>query len=206
MRASSVMVHRELLDNQLQVSFAQRNEVVQALPANGADQPLAERVRFRCSHWRSQNTQAESVQRLIQANREDGVAVMNQDAVRVVERQKLTELLDGPLGGRMSRHVGVQDAARTGLHGHEDVQNTEPSHDGNEKVTGHDGPGLIPHECRPAQVGGFSSRRAAIQLFVHRSRRYPQAEFEAQLIGDSLFAPGGVLAVHLTDQLRDVAG
>ena len=85
MRASSVIVHRELLDNQLQVPLVPRNEVVQALPAHGADQPLAERVRFRCSHWRSQNTQAESVQGVIHGGREGGVAVMNQDAVRMVQ-------------------------------------------------------------------------------------------------------------------------
>jgi hypothetical protein len=50
---------------------------------------------------------------------------MDNEPVWMIERQKLTELLHGPLGRRVCGDVGVQDSAQANLHRHENVQHAE---------------------------------------------------------------------------------
>jgi hypothetical protein len=79
------------------MTFAERDQEVQAFSPNGADQPLAEGVRLGCSDRRLQNTDAEAFQCRVQAGRKDGVAVVDDEAVGMIEHQKFPELLNGPL-------------------------------------------------------------------------------------------------------------
>jgi len=93
MRSSAIIVANPFTKNLLQMTFAEWNQEVQAFSPNRADQPFTERVRFGCPDWRFQNTNAETIQSHIQTGREDGVAVVDNVAVRVIECQELAELL-----------------------------------------------------------------------------------------------------------------
>ena len=53
--------------------------------------------------------------------------------------QELTELLRGPLSGRVLGDVEMYDASRTDFHGNEDVDDPKRRRDGNEEVTGNHG-------------------------------------------------------------------
>jgi hypothetical protein len=53
-----------------------------------------------------------------------------------------------------------------------------------------------------AVIAGRASRLR--QIFPDGARRHPQAEFHQQLVGDSLLAPGRILARHRADQTLEV--
>jgi hypothetical protein len=54
---------------------------------------------------------AEASQSGVEARGKDPVAVVNQESVLMIKGEKLAELLSGPVGGRVSSDVGVQNPA-----------------------------------------------------------------------------------------------
>jgi hypothetical protein len=80
-------VHRKLFDDESQMALVNRNEIVHAFPAGGSDQPLslAQNAFAFSARTGVVRTQAESSQGRIDASREDGVAVMDDEQVRVVD-------------------------------------------------------------------------------------------------------------------------
>ena len=93
------------------MTFAEWNQIIQAFPPNRADQAFTERVGLGRSNRRFQDTDAEAFQYRVQARGEDGIAVVHDEAVRMIEDQKFSELLGGPLRGRVLSDVAVQDPA-----------------------------------------------------------------------------------------------
>jgi hypothetical protein len=72
-----------------QMGFRERNEPVQTLATNGANDPLADRSRFRTA-WRCLlHAQAEAANRGIELRREDAVAVMDQIMVSAANPERL---------------------------------------------------------------------------------------------------------------------
>ena len=120
-----MVVGCKFVDDQLPVAFIDRDQVVEALTASRADQPLAVGVRCRRSNGSLQNAEAKASQLGIQAGREDRIAVMDHKLVRMVKSEAIAELLEGPLGSGMRGYVGVQDPPRTNLHRDEDVQHAQ---------------------------------------------------------------------------------
>jgi len=131
--ASAIVVANVLAKDPLQVGLREGDKEVEALPTNGSDEPLAIGIRLGCSNGRPQNADTEAFQRRVQARREDGVAVVDDEAVGMIERQELAELLSRPLGSGMRSHVRVENAPRTYLHCDEDIQDAERSGHRNEK-------------------------------------------------------------------------
>jgi hypothetical protein len=76
-----------------QVPLAERNQIIQALSADRANRPLTNGVRLRGSHWRLQNSQAQSSDGCIELTGKFGVAVTKQEPVRVIGRDGFPELL-----------------------------------------------------------------------------------------------------------------
>ena len=107
MRPSAIVMYGELLDGPSKMTFVERNQVVQALAPEGSDQPLAERIRHGRPDGRPDRAYAEPSQRFIQRRREDRVAVVNHEPVRMVEWQDFAKLLGRPLGRGMRGHIGM---------------------------------------------------------------------------------------------------
>ena len=76
-RPSAIVVGHEFGDDRLQMTFVERNQVIQALPPNCSNKPFAEGVGGWSSWRRFQHADAESSQRRIEMGGEDGVAIMN---------------------------------------------------------------------------------------------------------------------------------
>jgi hypothetical protein len=72
-RASTVVVSHPLSQDRTQVRLGHREHPVQALPANGADHPLADRVRLRARDGRSQHFDPQGSDRIVQVLGEDRV-------------------------------------------------------------------------------------------------------------------------------------
>src|SRR5258705_7685955 len=62
-----------------------------------------------------QDPHTEALEFGIEARRKDRIAVVNQKPARMVERQELAKLLDGPFRCGMRRNVGVQNPAGADL-------------------------------------------------------------------------------------------
>ncbi len=72
-------------------------------------------IRLGCSKGRPQNSDAEALQRRVQDRRENCIAVVDDESVRMIEHQKFAELLSRPFGRGMRSHVRVENAPRTDL-------------------------------------------------------------------------------------------
>ena len=58
-----------------------------------------------------------------------------------------SELLQGPLRGRLRGHVHVENPARTDFHHDEDIEELEPRRDNGQEVGGDDRLRMIANEC-----------------------------------------------------------
>lgn len=56
----------ELIQNAAKVNFAERNQVIQTLTADGSDQPFAEGIGLRCTLGSEQRTNPEGLQCLVE--------------------------------------------------------------------------------------------------------------------------------------------
>ena len=86
---------------------AQRNQKVEALPPQRADKSLAERIGLRSPHRRLEHPQPQVTYALVQLLREDAIAVMYQESVSMVSRNRFAELLQGPQRCRIRRDIGM---------------------------------------------------------------------------------------------------
>src|SRR4030095_1574104 len=60
-------------------------------------------------------------------------------------------------------------------------------------------------ESQPSLLGIGSPRRPTVaQVLSHSTWRNPDPEFQFQLVGNSLLAPGDVVSCHLSDQLPKI--
>ena len=76
--------------------FGQWNQKVQAFLPQCADEPLAQGIRLGALLWCFQDPQSQVTYALIKLLGENAVAVMEQEAVRVVNRDRFPQLLHGP--------------------------------------------------------------------------------------------------------------
>ena len=93
------------------MAFAEWDQEIQAFSPYRADQAFTESVGLRCSKRCLQNTNAKTLQCRVQVRGEDSIAVMDDEAVGMIEHQKFPELLGRPLGGGMLSNIAVQDPA-----------------------------------------------------------------------------------------------
>jgi len=119
------------------MAFVEWDEKVEALAPDGSDQPFAIRIRFGRADRRFQDPDAETLQLGI-TGRENRIAVVEDESVWMIERQKLAELLNRPLGSGMAGHVHIENAPRTDFHGNEDIQDAERCSYRHEKIAGYD--------------------------------------------------------------------
>ena len=167
---AAVVMSNELLDDHPQMTFVEGDQEIEALATNRPDQALAMGVCFRRSNGRLQNAETKTLQFGIQFGREDRIAVMDHELVRMVEGQALAELLEGSLGNRMRGDVRVQNPPRTDLHGDEDVQRTQRRGHRNHEVTSDDALGVVSHEGGPLLIPPPAVRRRRIHVLAYGAR------------------------------------
>jgi hypothetical protein len=81
------------------MSLIDRNDEIQAFAPDGPNDSLAESIGGRCSDRSSESANTEIPQRRIDSGGENRVAVMDHESMRIVECQKLAELLNRPFRG-----------------------------------------------------------------------------------------------------------
>ena len=123
--------------------FIDRNQIIQAVAAEGADKPLTEGIRRWRPHRSPQDSQSAVPDGLIHGRAEDGVAIMDHESPWMVESQEFSELLRGPLRRRMVGDIAMENPARADFHRHEDKQHPKGGGHGNEEIAGDGSSGVI---------------------------------------------------------------
>src|SRR5215469_3872541 len=94
-----------LLESPLEMAFVERDHEIQTLSVKAAAKSLADGIGFRRPQWRSPNGNVHFLHGPVELLGEDAVSVVDHVLVPMTSWQCLTELLQGPLRGRMSRGV-----------------------------------------------------------------------------------------------------
>src|SRR4051794_20702495 len=105
-----MIVVRELSEMARQAGFTEYDHVVQALPPNGADHPLAVGSLPGRPGRREHVFDAHRLHLLHKVRPEDPIAIAQQIARRGLPRESLAQLLSGPFRGRMSGDTEMQNA------------------------------------------------------------------------------------------------
>ena len=119
---STVVVSHPISQDRTQMRLGHREHPIQTLPANGADHPLADRVRFRARDGRAQHLDTQGSDRIVQVRREDAVTIVDQVLVAFGISDYLSQLVQRPARARVRGDVHVRQAARTVLDDDEHVQ------------------------------------------------------------------------------------
>jgi hypothetical protein len=77
---------------------------------------------------------------------ENAVPVVNEESIRMIARERLPELLQGPFRGRVGGHVVMENSTGAQLHDHEYVKRAERGSDHNEEVARSDHLGMVMDE------------------------------------------------------------
>jgi hypothetical protein len=85
------------------------------------------------------------------------VAVMDEDAVAVVNSDGCTPRLKGPSRGGMRGHTDVEDVAARVFHDHQDVEEPKGRCDHHAAITGDHRQGTVAHNGTPALRGDAST-------------------------------------------------
>src|SRR5215472_4724297 len=150
MRPSPVIVDGPIPNSPLQMTFIEWHQEIKTFATKAPAHPLAHRVGLRGSHGRRQNSHPQVRQTLVDLLSEEAVAIVDQEAVEMIARQRFPELLQRPFRRGMGSYVVVDNHAGSDLYDDEDVEGAEGGGDHHEEVAGHDDFGMITDDGQPA--------------------------------------------------------
>jgi len=128
---------------------------------------------------------------------------MNKNAVRMVSRDGLAELLNDPLRRGVCSHINMEQLSVGMFDHYKNIEHAKGRSNGYAKVTCDDVFGMI------ADKGGLALRWTAFarpfdavigHVFTHGSWRDLQTEFEQQLVGDAFLAPRWIVHGHAVNE------
>jgi hypothetical protein len=135
------------------MSFVKWNEMVETLATCGSDQSFAKRIRLWNAGRCLQHPNIHGPQGVVNSRREDGIAIMHHESVRVVARQEASELLRRPVGGEMLREIPMEDPSRGNLQHQEDVDEPERRGHADEEIAGEGPAGVVLKKRAPSLRG-----------------------------------------------------
>src|SRR5215831_7251991 len=122
MRPPAVIVHGPIPNSHLKMAWVEWNQEVETFATKTAAQSLAHRVRLWDPHRCTQNLYTQIGKTLVDICRGDAVAIVDDEAVRMIARQRFPEPLQRPFRRGMGRDVVVENLAGSDLHDDEDVE------------------------------------------------------------------------------------
>src|SRR5215831_1827193 len=122
MGSPTVIVDRPIPNRHLQMAFVERKQEVETFATKAAAESFAHRVRLGGPQRRPQNPYTQIGKTSVDIRREYAVAIVDDEAVGMVARQRFPELLQRPFRRGMGRGVEVENLAGSDLHDDEDVE------------------------------------------------------------------------------------
>ena len=129
--------------------LGQRDQKVQAFPPERTQEPLTEGIRLGTSHGSFEDTQPQMAYTLVEFPGEDRIAVMDEEAIGMRNRDRFTQLLERPRGRGVHGHIGMEDSTSRMFHDDEDIQEAKGRRDDDTEIAGNDGLGVIAHKGPP---------------------------------------------------------
>ena len=198
----AMVVGQVVVENALGMLLVFDDDVVEAVPVQGTDDPLAKRI----GRWRARRcgevSGAESPDAAMEVGAIDRVSVVDEESGDLLGiAGRLRDALGSPAGGWMLGDASVGDGAPAEGENDEDLEDAESRGHEDEEVTG---PGLVQvvaDERSPA----LATRSVEIGRAVlgDGARRDLVAEL-GQFGVDDLMTPGGVLAPHPPDEFAEI--
>src|SRR4051794_9861566 len=109
MRPQAIEIAYILLEDTSQVSLAHDQDMVEAVSANTAHQSLADRIRTRCSDWRSEHLNACSDGNSVEVCAILGVIVADEIRRCFTKGRRLAQLLGHPCVRWRASHTHMND-------------------------------------------------------------------------------------------------
>lgn len=134
---------------------------------------------------------------------ENRISVMDEKTIRVVCRDRFTELLDSPLSRGMRRDIDMNQPSAGMLNPHKYTKDTESRGDCHAKVKSQDARGVIAEKGGPAlrlTACARATHAVVRHVFAHGSWGDLQAEFEQELVGDAFLTPGRIVQGHPSNE------
>ena len=175
--------------------------MIEALAANRSNHPFPIRSLPRRARCRQNFADTHVSHLFSEVIAKDRIAVAEQEARELGKRKCFPYLLCGPLRGRMSGHMEMQDAASVMGQHQKHVKYLEADRRHREEVDGDQLLGVILQECAPGLRWGLGG---AHQVFADAALCDVDAEFE-EFAMDAGCTPTGILPAHLADQIADLA-
>ena len=183
--------------------FVQGDYKVQALAPHRPDDAFTDRIGHGRPYRRCDDVQPHMPYTLVNVFGENRIPVVDQEAIRMIDRNGFSKLLHGPRSCGMGCDIDVQESAAPMLNDYKDIEDAEGQGDGYAEVTRHDAFGMITDKRGPAlRVIAFAGTSYAVtrHVFAHGARRHLQAQRESQCIGDTQLASRQVVTPHLPDK------
>src|SRR5215467_13565837 len=116
MGSPPVIVDRPIPNRHLQMAFVERKQEVETFATKAAAESFAHRVRLWGPQRRPQNPYTQIGKTSVDIRREYAVAIVDDEAVGMVARQRFPELLQRRFRRGMGRGVEVENLAGSDLH------------------------------------------------------------------------------------------
>src|SRR5215813_15191189 len=112
----AVIVHSPIPNSHLKMAFVEWNQEVETFATKAAAESFAHHVRLGGPHRRPQNLYPQICKTLVDICREDAVTIVDDEAGRMIARQRFPELLQRPFRRGMGRDLAVENLAGSDLH------------------------------------------------------------------------------------------
>jgi hypothetical protein len=116
---------RPFTNNPLEMTFVEGDQEVETFPTKAPTHSPAHRVGLGGSHGRPQDSHPQVSETLVDVLSEDAVAIVDQEAVGMIARRRLSELLERPIRRRMGSYVLVENLPGSDLYDDKDVEGAE---------------------------------------------------------------------------------
>jgi hypothetical protein len=137
----AMIVGEVVVENALSMLLVFEDDVVEAVPAQGAYDPLAEGIGRGRARWCGEEAGAESSDAAVEVGAIDRVSVVDEESGDLLSiAGRLRDALGGPGSAWMFGDAGVDDGASAEGENDEDVKEAESRRDEDEEVAG---PGLV---------------------------------------------------------------
>src|SRR5262249_23360214 len=158
------------------MTCVQGDHEVQTLAPHRPDYPFTDGIRHRRLHRCFEHAYPHTPDTPVNFFGKNGIPVMDENTVRLVSWDRFSELLHGPLSGRMCRHIDMNKSTTSMLDHHEHIEHVEGGGDRHAEVASQYPFGMITDKVRPARSLtplAWSPDTMARHILTHGSRRYP---------------------------------
>jgi hypothetical protein len=120
------------------VVLGERDQEVQALPPERAQEPLTYRAGLRPLWGRVSTRSPQGAYVLVELRREDAIAVIYEETVGMVSRYRFAQLVESPLGHGVCGYVGMQATAGRMIDDDKHIEEAKAGRDHHTEIIRHD--------------------------------------------------------------------